>query len=242
MAIVVVAERKGAFRIDSFPSRGRKWTALTLLAILFVGTVLLPAASGAEPVDTSRLRFHQIFLTQALLAVFLAAWWLLSGRPPLLDFLGLKSSRPLAEIGAGLCLGPIGWAVTFFIGILTALVVSAFGLGAPRGVPPLVRWIAGLSTGQRLLVVLAAMTFEELYFRAFLQRRLGAVAASAFFLLAHAGYGEPLFFVGLLGITAILAAAYAKTGSALAPIAAHGAFNAIQLFLILPAALRLLEG
>jgi membrane protease YdiL (CAAX protease family) len=86
------------------------------------------------------------------------------------------------------------------------------------------------------------MTLEEFYFRAFLQRRLGPVAASILFLLAHGGYGEPFFFVGLIAITAVLAVAFQKTGSSWAPVFAHGTFDAVQLFIFLPAATKLLSG
>ena len=242
VAVIVLAARKGAFRSDEFPKPWRRATAFTLLFLVLVFTALLPAAGGDGEVDVSRLRFGSLFLMQGVLAAFLLAWWLLAGRPPAGEFLSLRSKRPLAEVGAGLCLGPIGWALTFLIGVLVALVVSAAGLPAPKGVPPLVRWMAALPLAQRLLIVLSAMTVEELYFRGFLQRRLGPLPASGFFLVAHAGYGEPFFFVGLLGITAVLAVAYERTRSTLAPMAAHGAFNAIQLFLILPAVLRILEG
>jgi membrane protease YdiL (CAAX protease family) len=85
------------------------------------------------------------------------------------------------------------------------------------------------------------MTVEEFYFRAFLQGRLGAFAASVLFLLAHSGYGEPFFVAGLVAITAVLATAFRRTGSTIAPIVAHGTFNAIQLFVVLPAVLRMLE-
>ena len=71
---------------------------------------------------------------------------------------------------------------------------------------------------------------------------LGAVPASILFLLAHAGYGEPFFFVGLLAITTVLAAAFQRTGNAVASIFAHGTFDAIQLFIFLPVALRLIGG
>ena len=60
------------------------------------------------------------------------------------------------------------------------------------------------------------------------------------FLLAHAGYGEPFFFVGLLAITAVLAAAFGRTGAIWAPALAHGTFNAVQLFIFLPEAAKLL--
>jgi membrane protease YdiL (CAAX protease family) len=86
------------------------------------------------------------------------------------------------------------------------------------------------------------MTLEEFYFRGFLQRRFGPVPASILFLLAHAGYGEPLFFAGLLAITIVLAAAFHRTRSTVAPILAHGTFDAIQLFIFLPLAIKVLSG
>src|SRR5207302_4570798 len=104
---------------------------------------------------------------------------------------------------------------------IVAFGLSLFEMPGPRQVPSLVRWIVALPAWKRLLIVLSAMTVEEFQFRAFLQRRLGAVPASILFLLAHGGYGEPYFFVGLIAITAVLAAAFQKTGSTLAPMLAH---------------------
>ncbi len=179
---------------------------------------------------------------QGILAVFLASWWLLSGRPPLRRFLALESKRPGAEAAAGVALGLIGWTLTIVVAGVAAVVLSLLDVQEQRAVPPLVGWLAGRPAIERLLIVLSAMTLEEFHFRAFLQRRLGAVPASILFLLAHAGYGEPFFFVGLLAITSVLAVAFARTGSVVAPIAAHGTFDAIQLFIFLPAALRFLKG
>jgi membrane protease YdiL (CAAX protease family) len=241
-AIVFVADRRGAFRHDLFSSPWRKRLALLLLALVLVGTTLLPAAAGRRAPDVSSLRFSQVFAVQTLLASFLLAWWLLSGRPSLASFLGLDSKRPLAEAGAGVALGLIGWTLTIVVGLGAALLFRVFDFDPHRAVPPLVSWLASRPAEQRGLLVLMAMTLEEFYFRSFLQRRLGAVSASVFFLLAHAGYGEPFFFVGLLAITTVLAVAFAKTGNAVASILAHGTFDAVQLFIFLPAALKMLAG
>ncbi len=242
IAIVFVADRRGAFRRDLFSSAWRKRLALLLLALVLVATTLLPAAAGGREPDISSLRFSQVFAVQALLAVFLLSWWLLSGRPSPASFLGLDSKRPLAEAGTGVALGLIGWTLTIVVGLGAALLFHAFDYEPHHAVPPLVSWLASRPAEQRGLLVVMAMTLEEFHFRSFLQRRLGAVPASVFFLLAHAGYGEPFFFVGLLAITTVLAVAFAKTGNAVASIVAHGTFDAIQLFIFLPAALRLLAG
>ncbi len=242
VAIVWVADRKGAFGRDAFPSPARKRLALVLLVLLLVTTTLLPAVAGGRPPDVSTLKISQVFLVQGILAAFLAAWWLLAGRPPLKTFLALESERPGAEAAAGVALGLIGWTLTIVVSIAAAVVLSVLDVREQRAVPPLVAWLAGRPGIERFLIVLSAMTLEEFHFRAFLQRRLGAVPASILFLLAHAGYGEPFFFVGLLAITSVLAIAFARTGSVIAPMVAHGTFDAVQLFIFLPAALKFLKG
>jgi membrane protease YdiL (CAAX protease family) len=242
LGIVWAADRKGAFRHDAFATPGRKRAALALLFVLLVVTTLLPAAAGGRPPDVSSLRISQVFLVQGILAVFLASWWLLAGRPPLRAFLALGSARPGTEAAAGVALGLIGWTLTIVVSLVAAVVLNLLDVQGQRAVPPLVGWLASRPAFERLLIVIAAMTLEEFHFRAFLQRRLGAVPASILFLLAHAGYGEPFFFVGLLAITAVLAVAFARTGNVVASIAAHGTFDAVQLFIFLPAALKFLQG
>jgi membrane protease YdiL (CAAX protease family) len=240
VAILAVANARGRFAIDRFPTPLRKGAAMALLFLVLVSTVLLPAAETRLPIDTSRLSFGGVFLVQGLLTLFLALWWLLAGRPPLADFLALRSSKPLLEAGAGVCLGLIGWVLTLVIGLALALAIRLLGIPGPEAASPLVQWIAELSALKRVAVIVCAMTVEEFHFRAFLQRRLGIFPASVFFLLAHAGYGEPFIFVGLLAITAVLAWAFRRTGAIWAPMLAHGTFNAVQLFIFVPEALKLL--
>ncbi|HQQ78971.1 MAG TPA: CPBP family intramembrane metalloprotease [Thermoanaerobaculia bacterium] len=242
VGIVWMADRKGAFRRDAFPTPWRKRAALGLLFLLLVATTLLPAAAGGRPPDVSTLKITQVFLVQGVLAVFLASWWLLAGRPPLRAFLALESKQPGPEAAAGVALGLIGWTLTIVVAVVAAVFLSLVDVQQQRAIPPLVGWLASRPAVERLLIVISAMTLEEFHFRAFLQRRLGAIPASILFLLAHAGYGEPFFFVGLLAITSVLAIAFARTGSVVAPMLAHGTFDAVQLFIFLPAALKFLQG
>lgn len=242
VGILAVADARGRFARDLFPTPLRKAIAMALLFLVLVATVILPAAETGISIDTSRLSFAGVFLLQGLLTAFLALWWLLAGRPPLSEFLALKSERPLAEAGAGICLGLIGWILTLVVALVFGVTFRLFDLRGPEAASPLIQWIAQLSVAKRLVIVACAMTVEEFHFRAFLQRRLGAVPASIFFLLAHAGYGEPFFFVGLLAITIVIAAAFRQTGTIWAPMLAHGTFNAVQLFIFLPEALRFLQG
>jgi membrane protease YdiL (CAAX protease family) len=228
VSIVFVAFRKGCFSRDVFPSPLHRAAAFLLLLLVLSAVVLLPAASSTGSPSTV-YRFEQLFVLQVLLGLFLYGWWLLSGHPPLLDFLALRARRPAGEALLGIGLGALGWLLTFVFGALAAAAFSRFGGRPPATVPPLVRFLVSLSWEKRALVV-----------RAFLQRRLGAAPASILFLLAHGGYGSPWFFVGLTAITIVLAGAFAKRGSIIAPAFAHGTFDSIQLFVVLPAAVRLL--
>jgi membrane protease YdiL (CAAX protease family) len=83
-----------------------------------------------------------------------------------------------------------------------------------------------------LAAPLAAGLFEETLFRGFLQPRIGLVASNVVFALVHLAYGTLVqlavpFVLGLgLGIL------YRWTRSLWAPVAAHAAFDVIQLLLL----------
>jgi membrane protease YdiL (CAAX protease family) len=241
-AIVIVAARKGAFRRDPFPNARRRAGALVAFGVTLAATTILPAFSLGRPIDPARLSLLSILALQQLLALFLVCWWLLSGRPPLRAFLALDTPEPARQVRAGLVVGLAGWGLTVAAGLVVLGVLRFAGLEEVRPIPPLVRWLASQPFGSRLVLVAAAMTVEEVFFRSFLQRRFGAVPASILFLVSHGGYGDPLFFVGLLAITTVLAVTFEKTGSVVAPMVAHGVFDGVQLLLILPSAVRLIPG
>lgn len=87
-------------------------------------------------------------------------------------------------------------------------------------------------------VGVAAPVAEELVFRGILFRvardRWGAARAAAltalFFGVAH---WQPWSLFGLVGLGVVLALLYHRTGSLLAPIAAHGVHNVVSLLLLL---------
>ena len=241
-AIVVVAGRKGAFRRDPFPSERRRAAALVALGVTLAATTILPAFSLGRPIDPARLSLPEILALQQLLALFLVGWWLLAGRPPAGAFLALDAPSPRREVVTGVVVGLAGWGLTVASGLVVLGGLRLAGLEEVRPIPPLVRWLASQPFGSRLVLVAAAMTVEEAFFRSFLQRRLGASAASILFVVSHGGYGDPLYFVGLLAITAILSATFEKTGSVVAPMIAHGVYDGVQLLVILPSAVRAIPG
>lgn len=240
LAIVLVAEVRGAFRRDALADPLRKALALGLLYTLLVVLVILPAAGAVSgPVDVSQISFWQVFNLHFLMVLFLACWWALAGAPDPRVFLGLAGGGRLRALKLGVRAGLLGWGLTLVTGVASQLLVRLLGNDEDSSMPPLVGWIAALAPWQKVLVVLSAMTVEEVLFRGFLQPRVGAASATILFLLVHSGYGDPLYLVGLLPISIVLASLYEETQGTLAPMVAHGVFDAIQLFVVLPLATRI---
>jgi membrane protease YdiL (CAAX protease family) len=62
------------------------------------------------------------------------------------------------------------------------------------------------------------------------------------FTAAHGVYGQPLVLIGILVISTVLSVTFAVYGNVLPCIVAHGTFDAIQMFVVIPFALRALPG
>jgi membrane protease YdiL (CAAX protease family) len=86
------------------------------------------------------------------------------------------------------------------------------------------------------------MVVEELFFRSFLQTRVGPIAATLMFTAAHGAYGQPLVLVGILVISTVLSMTFATYRNVLPCIIAHGVFDSIQMFVFIPMALREIPG
>ena len=112
----------------------------------------------------------------------------------------------------------------------------------PSGIPPLVGYVARQPWALRLGISLSAGLVEEGFFRGFLQPRLGLALTTLLFVLAHAGYGQPLQLVavGLLSIVYGLLTRW--RGNIWAAATAHALFDAVQLLVVIPAALEAIPG
>ncbi|HYG64637.1 MAG TPA: CPBP family glutamic-type intramembrane protease [Thermoanaerobaculia bacterium] len=156
---------------------------------------------------------------------------------------GLVAPSVPREIGLGLTLGLGAWvAVLVAVMLIGGLIVMLGGEDTlPQRPPQVVHWIAGLPLLLRCLVSLSAGVVEELFFRGFLQPRVGIVLSTAFFVLAHFSYGQPFMLIGITILSLIYAFLVRWRQSVWAAIAAHVLFDAIQLLVVIPAALRLLE-
>ena len=83
------------------------------------------------------------------------------------------------------------------------------------------------------------MTIEEAFFRGWLQKRIGLIASTIMFALAHSGFGQPLLLVGVAIISVVIGFTFYRTKNLIPGIIAHGIFDAVQLFVIIPVVFKM---
>lgn len=240
LAIVFFNEKFGLLSADRFPSVTVKYIAyaillglLLLLAFLVTGAALNPARAS----DLARAPFFSLFFLHAILVTFLVLWWLTSGRPPLPDYLQFQRGRNGEAVMIGFAVGVAGWIFTLVAALTVALVLRAVGLLTEDPEPsPMIGYMAALAWWKKMLIVFSAMTVEEFFFRSWLQKRVGLIASTVLFALAHFTLGQPLLLIGVTVISLVIGFTFYRTKNVLPGIVAHGVFDAIQLFVIIPVA------
>jgi membrane protease YdiL (CAAX protease family) len=146
------------------------------------------------------------------------------------------------EIGLGVLVGVGSWFAVLLAAVVLALLLYAFGAAgaAPKKPPELVVWIAGLPFAVRVLAALSAGVVEETFFRGFLQPRIGLWLSTAFFVLGHLAYGQPLLLVGIALLSLIYGQLVRWRQNIWPAIAAHALFDGVQLLVVIPTTLKLL--
>jgi len=242
------ARSRAVFAQDGFSTPGRRAAAVGLLAAVLLLTVAIPFAvglTGTEP-EARELSFVSLFGVHAILALFLLCYYVLSGRRSVAEFLRLRSERPVSDLTAGIFVGAAGWLLTI---LLAALFVGLWYLitGSPPGgeaaasgsrVSPMILLLIAQPVAVKLAIVVSAMFVEEFFFRSFLQTRVGPLAATLMFTAAHGAYGQPLVLVGILVISTVLSIAFSLYRNVLPCIVAHGVFDGIQMFVVIPLVLK----
>ena len=220
----------------------RRWLGLGLLFIVLALAVFLPVATYGEArfFDPLDVHFATLFAGHALLVLFLFTWWWLSGRPDWREYLSLPRQPFPGVVWSGLVTGTLGWALTLLV---AAGVASSVGSVsdvplAPPEAPPVMLWMAGLPLWRKAMIVGIAMTVEEGFFRAFLQPRLGLLISTTLFALAHMNYGLPLMIVAVFTISLVFGTLFQVRHNLLPCVIAHGIFDSIQIFVIIPIAIR----
>jgi membrane protease YdiL (CAAX protease family) len=238
------ARSRAVFVEDGFTEPGRRALAVGLLAAVLILTVAIPFAAGTAGTkpEVQQLSLFSVFAVHAVLIFFLACYFALSGRRSLADFLKIRSERPAADLSAGLLIGVVGWILTILTATAIVLVWYLFSRHAPDGgapsVSPMIGWLVSRPLWVRIAIVVSAMVVEELFFRSFLQPRVGPVAATLMFTAAHGVYGQPLMLVGILVISTVLSVTFWRYRNVLPCMVAHGVFDSIQMFIVIPLILR----
>jgi membrane protease YdiL (CAAX protease family) len=238
VGMVYMNERYALFSVDHFPSNASKWIAyvwlglfLFLLTFLIVGSSLHPPT----PKDLNRVPFYSLFTLHVILIVFLVGWWLLTRKPPVGAFLNIQSKRGGESVMIGFAVGVGGWIVTLMLALAVALILSAAGVIPKNPQPsPMIGWMAALPLWKKGMIVFSAMTVEEAFFRGWLQKRVGLILSTALFALAHSGLGQPLLLIGISIISLIIGFTFYRTKNLIPGVIAHGIFDAIQLFVMIP--------
>lgn len=256
--------RKGLLP-PGFREPWRRGAAILVTGLLFwIGVTGPLSAIGQPPVepDLTNLSTPQLFLLHVLMISTLLAWFALGFAGVRLapaSALELPAEVPLArqlaaqfgfvaqsvprEIGLGLLLGVGAW-VAVLAGIMAfALILYAIGAGdaLPKQPPALIPFIAGLPIWVKILISLSAGVVEETFFRGFLQPRLGLLASTILFALAHFSYGQPFMLIGITVLSLIYGLMVKWRQNIWPAIAAHVLFDAVQLLVVVPGALRLIE-
>ncbi|HVS65069.1 MAG TPA: CPBP family intramembrane glutamic endopeptidase [Thermoanaerobaculia bacterium] len=262
MTAVVAIDRAAARRGRQLPGLevggAPGWAARRVIGLgalglaLYLGVFAPLGTIGIDHgIDLSQVSVVQLFVLHAVFAVALVLY-LGSGlwRPSdsrrarsWREELGVSSASPAREVGLGLASGLLGWGgVILLLSLLAALVVALGGEQAlPSSPPPMIVFVAGLPWGLRLLLSLSAGLVEEAFFRGLLQPRIGIIASSVLFVLAHVSYDQPFLLIGVTVLSFGLAVLTRWRRTIWPAVVAHAVFDAIQLLVIIPIALRLLE-
>jgi membrane protease YdiL (CAAX protease family) len=195
--------------------------------LLGYGGVRWPPVEDLEPVDGEPAAEPVVAPRLPLIPTFLRQF-------------GLIAARPGREILIGLGAAVAGWIALVAVMLAVVLILLLAGQTdlVPTAPPAMVPLLAGLPIVLRIGLSLSAGVVEELFFRGFLQARIGVLASTALFALAHLSYGQPFMLIGITVLSLFFSALVVWRRSILAAIAAHFAFDAVQLLFVIPQVLE----
>jgi membrane protease YdiL (CAAX protease family) len=244
LAIVLLNERYGILSCDRFSSTGAKWFAYVWLGGFMIVLAMLVTASALTTVTAKQLAdtpFYSLFMMHVILVAFLVGWWIATGFPNVREFLNIRHERPAEVVAIGVSAGVGAWIVMLLSALLAGLLLQATGvMDKPPDPPAMIGWMAALPWWKKALIVLSAMTVEEAFFRSFLQKRVGLIASTILFGLAHFTYGNPLLLIGVTVVSLVIGVTFYRTKNVIPGVIAHGVFDAIQLFVIVPIAVKMM--
>jgi membrane protease YdiL (CAAX protease family) len=138
--------------------------------------------------------------------------------------LGLRAEGALP----GLLLG-FGAAILILLGFMAfSLLLAASGLTLPENERALAIARSVTLAGALGIAVVSAVS-EEIFFRGFLQPRIGLFAQAAVFALAHLSYVNAMEVAVTFALALVFGLMYRRTGNLWGPIGAHFLFNLLML-------------
>jgi hypothetical protein len=241
--MVYMNERYKLFSSDHFSTDVMKWIAyfflgvfLLMLTFLIVGSSLHPPTSK----DLAKVPFYSLFTLHIILFVFLLGWWLLTRRPPIGEYLNM-SRRGFGEaVMTGFAVGVGGWIVTILLALAVALLLSAAGLIPKDAQPsPMIGWMASLPLWKKGTIVFGNDD------RGGVLSRLAAEARRTDFLHTALRAGAPDSPAAAADRRRDHLAGHRRhvyrTKNLQPGIIAHGIFDAVQLFVLIPIAFKMTE-
>jgi membrane protease YdiL (CAAX protease family) len=221
--------------------------ALTLgLAVCAFAPLAALGSGQSEPVYAD-VPVWALFANHLVLLATLGAW-LAAGfagtRVRWREQIGLAARRPLEEVALGAAAGVASWVVAIGAALVVAQLLLAGGGEelVPKQPPAAIAWIAGLPLAVRISVALSAGVVEELFFRGFLQPRIGLWLSTALFAAAHLSYGQPFLLLGVSILSIVYGLLVRWRQSVWAAIAAHALFDLVQLVIVVPTVFRDFRG
>jgi membrane protease YdiL (CAAX protease family) len=196
--------------------------------ILAIESSLLHPSAAEPPLDAWSILFG-VGLNLAILVLPIVLYVaFVGGHGPGGAFraLGLSSEGAGRQLAAGVLM-----AGGF---ILALIALSAALTRLPFDVPENDRALAiakSLSAGGALAVAVGAALSEEVFFRGFLLPRVGVLAQAILFSLAHLSYVNALEVVVTFSLGLVLGLMRRRTGSLWGPLAAHFAFDFLELII-----------
>jgi membrane protease YdiL (CAAX protease family) len=226
----------------------RRSAMMAMLALFFYLGLFSPLAwlDQAGEMDPTTLSTPELFALHVIILVTLLLWFVLgygsretSRGGPLTELVrqcGLRSQDPATDLRVGIVGGILLWGAVLAMLVAVAALLS-LGKGealVPTEAPPLVVYMAGLPVLVRVGLSLSAGVVEEIFFRGFLQPRVGVAVSGLLFVLAHASYDQPFMLLGVALLSLGFARMTQLRGSVWPAIVAHTLFDAVQLLWLIP--------
>lgn len=170
------------------------------------------------------LAFNAVVLLAAPLV------WVASMHPgePVLRLLGFRRERALRAMGIG---AAFSVAAILLVAAVMSVLTNALGLEVPENERALGIGLA-LSPVSALIVALASGVTEEVFFRGWLQPRIGVLGQALVFTVAHLNYVHLGETIAVFVLALCFGLLFRATKNLWAPIAAHATFNFLMLLAV----------